>query len=78
MGRRLRTQLDLLHPVTSQKVVDKQQRTTVDKGPRRFNVGDKLFARNFGSPGSKWKPVVVSQISGPVSYYVAADDGRTF
>ena len=73
MGRRLRTHLDLLHPVTSQKAVDKQQRTTVDKRPRRFSVGDKLLARNF-SPGPKWIPVVVSQISGYVSYYVAADD----
>ena len=38
MGRRLRTHLDLLHPVTSQKAVDKQQRTTVDKSPRRFSA----------------------------------------
>ena len=34
MGRRLRTHLDLLHPDTSQKVRDKQQKETTTKTPR--------------------------------------------
>ena len=50
MGRRSRTHLDLLHPDISQKVMEKQQKLVSSKVPRRFQVGDKLFVRNFHGP----------------------------
>ena len=71
MGRRLRTHLDLLHPDTS-KVQDKQQ-VGSEKSPRTFKVGDKLFAKNFH--GTKWIPVIVSKVTGPLSYHVSTSDG---
>ena len=74
MGRRLRTHLDLLHPDIS-KVQDKQQKEVSGKAPRTFKVGDKLFAKNFH--GTKWIPVVVSKVTGPLSYHVNTSDGLT-
>ena len=43
MGRRLRTHLDLLHPDTSQKVIEKQHKLMKDKLPRKFEIGDTNF-----------------------------------
>ena len=74
MGRRLRTHLDLLHPDIS-KVQDKQQKEVSGKAPRTFKVGDKLFAKDFH--GTKWIPVVVSKVTGPLSYHVDTSDGLT-
>ena len=65
MGRRLRTRLDLLHPDISQKVMEKQQKLVSSKTPHRFQVGDKLFARNFHDP--QWIPVKVTRVTGPLS-----------
>ena len=68
MGRRLRTHLDLLHPDISQKIMEKQQKLVSSKIPRRFQVGDKLFARNFHGP--YWISVKVTKVTGPLSYQV--------
>lgn len=52
MGRKLRTIFDLLHPDLSKKIHDKQNKNyTTKRAIRSFQVGDKLFAKNFsGSP----------------------------
>lgn len=75
MGRRLRSHLDLLHPDSSHKAVksqDKQCQAVVP--PRKFQVDDKLFARNY--PGNrKWVQVRVVKITGPVSYQVVTESG---
>ena len=73
MGRRLRTHLDLLHPDVAQRVERKQQKELGKKAPRRFHVGDKLFAKNFQS--SNWIPVTVSKVLGPLSYQVTTSEG---
>ena len=73
MGRRLRTHLDLLHPDTSKRVIDKQEKSiSTNKAPRTFKIGDKLFAKNFHGP--QWIPVVVCKVSGPLSYHVKTED----
>ena len=42
---------------------------------REFNVGDKVFSKNFGS-GSKWLPGKIVRVSGPVSFHVELEDGK--
>ena len=56
MGRKLRTQLDLMHPDLSSKVAEKQWKQQ-EKGcthtERKFEPGDKCYVRNY-RPGDKW------------------------
>ena len=73
MGRRLRTHLGLLHPDTSQKVIEKHHKLMKDKLPRKFEIGDKLLAKNFH--GSAWIPVTVTKVTGPLSYHVENENG---
>ena len=75
MGRRLRTHLDLLHPDTSQKDIEKQDKLAkVTKRCRKFVVGDRLYARNYRG-NNKWIPVIVTRILGPVSYQIQTSSG---
>ena len=60
MGRRLHTTLDFLHPDTSKRVEDKQRKLIIDKSPRTFAVGDKVFAR--GILHKKWIPARVTRL----------------
>ena len=78
MGRKPRTLLDLLHPDSSHKAVEKEakQRQLKSHSTRKFTVNDKLFAKNFHGP-SKWIPVTVVKVTGPVSYQVVTEDGIT-
>ena len=79
MGRRLRTHLDLLHPDSSAPKANDKQHKSVNIGsrPRVFKEGDKLFAKHFGTGPEKWIPVIVSKVSGPLSYQVTTSDGIT-
>ena len=47
MGRWLHTSLDLLHPDTSSKVLEKQDKLIRNKPFHKFEIGDTLFARTF-------------------------------
>ena len=73
MGRRLQTHLDLLRPDVAQRVERKQQKELEKKVLRIFDVGDKLFAKNFQS--SNWMPVTVSEVLGLLSYQVTTSEG---
>ena len=73
MGRRIRIRLDLLHPDTSKTVIARQQRLISHKKPRKFKLGDKLYAKNFH--GEKWIPVTVIKLTGPLLYQVQTDAG---
>ena len=56
MGRRLRSHLDLLHPDTSSKMGSKAEKNVSGKNPRKFSVGDTIFAKNFhGDSGYQLK-----------------------
>ena len=75
MGQRLRNHLDLLHPDTSRKVIEKQDKLAkVTKRCRKFAVGDRLYARNYRG-NNKWIPVIVTRFLGPVSYQVQTSSG---
>ena len=47
MGRRLRTNLDLLHPDTAVRMNEKQEKSILGRAPRQFEVGQKVYANNF-------------------------------
>lgn len=79
--RKLRCRLDLLHPqemvagkVTRSQEAQKHHHTG---SPRYVNLEPKtpVFVRNFAA-GPKWRPAVVTQKHGPISYKCQLDDGR--
>lgn len=70
MGRNLKTRLDLLKPDVKRRV-DKKLFTNETKSMKVFNVGDKVWARNF-TGGVKWVPGKVIKQLGPVLYHVSA------
>ena len=78
-GRRLRSQLDQLHPDLGRKVRQSQERQKqghdVCSQLRKFRVGEKVSACNYGQ-GPLWLPGEVVRVSGSVSYSVALEDGR--
>ena len=68
LGRCPRSHLDLIHPDTSVKVTQIQERQKsahdLHAKLRKFRVEDLVYARNF--QGSRvWSPGVVTEISGP-------------
>ena len=67
MGSRLRTHLDLMRPDVSNQVRTKQgcQKTLHDHHAReqQFEVGDSVFACNFGT-GWKWLAGTVVTVKG--------------
>ena len=79
MGRQLRTRWDLLKPDMSNTVRQRQekQKERHDRHVRfrRFEVGQSVMVRNFGS-GDSWIPAVVAEQLGPVTYLVDASGGR--
>ena len=78
-GRKLRSQLDLLKPNLAKAADETPDRQEVahDKQatPRRFHVGDCVYARNYSS-GPKWLPGQVVQVEGSALYHVKLKDGR--
>lgn len=78
-GRKLRTQLDYLHPDLSRQVQQSQDRQKqghdVHSRLREFSVGDNVYARNYGQ-GPLWLPGKVIDVSGSVSYLILLEDGR--
>ena len=51
MGRRLRTQLDLLRLNLDSKEQDRQKQRPVHMPSRQFAVGDTVYVRNYGGGG---------------------------
>ena len=78
MGRRLRCQLDLVHPDTAKKILQRQDKQITSNAKlRSFEVGDKVFVRNF--PGTKkWVPGTIVKKTGPLSYHIKSTDGINF
>ena len=80
LGRRLRTRLDLLKPHTADRVEQKQSQQKAHHDARAksciFMLGDAVFVKNYGS-GLRWLPGKIEQVTGPVSFQVKLDDGRT-
>ncbi|RXN11097.1 putative protein K02A2.6-like protein [Labeo rohita] len=73
-NRELRTNFELLKPVTLKETVLQQQKNQVLQRKlrakdRTFLTGSSVLARNYGS-GPKWVPATVETQTGPVSYKV--------
>ena len=79
MGRRLRTQLDLLCPDTGRNVQQSQERQKrahdSHAKPRHFKVDDTVYARNY-SRGPSWLAGVVVEQEGSVLFRVRLLDGK--
>ena len=80
LKRELRTRLDLLRPDNATKVGEKQAAQKLDHDShaklREYKIGDNVMARNFGS-GPKWESAVVVERTGPLSYTVQLNSGRS-
>ena len=80
LGRNLCSRLDLLKPNLEQKVAEKQRRQQFDHDKhsrvRQFSDGEKVFLKNQGR-GETWLPGHIIESSGPVSFKVQLQDGRT-
>jgi len=72
--------LDLLKPSTVEKVVAKQlkQKETHDKQCKHctFSVGEKVYVKN-NRKGKNWLSSYIVKETGPVSFQVKLEDGRT-
>ena len=79
MGRRLRSQLDILKPSIADRVSNKQeeQKRGFDKGTmhRSYAIGDTVWVRNF-SQGPIWLAGEAVQLKGECSLNVKLTDGR--
>ncbi len=42
---------------------------------REFQVGDKVYARDYSHNGNKWLSATITQVTGPVSYVIKLTDG---
>ncbi|CAG9787188.1 unnamed protein product [Diatraea saccharalis] len=76
LGRQVRTTFDLLRPSTSELVKQKQMKQIRYRNgsDRQFNVGDKVFFKLFKNNSFSWEKGVVSDRSGPLTYYVRFQD----
>ena len=79
LGRHPKSRLDLIKPMTADRVEAKQlnQKSQHDarSKDRCFQEGDTVFVRNFQT-GDKWLLGVISKQTGPVSYMVKLTNGR--
>ena len=78
-NRRPRTKLDLLRPSVEARVEKKQQdqKRAHDKSakPRKFNLKDKVYVRNFTN-GDSWTPGTIIKLISPLSSIIELEDGR--
>ena len=80
MGRHLRTQLSLIRPNLAVHVAARQkhQKEHYDKNTaqRVLEIGDSVFVRNF-LRGPPWLPGTLESYSGPRSFVINLEDGRS-
>ena len=79
LGHWPKSRLDLLKPMTADRVEAKQlkqkQQHDASAVDRSFKEGDRVFVKNFQS-GEKWLPGVIVKKRGPVSFRVRLSDGQ--
>ncbi|KAJ0172353.1 hypothetical protein K1T71_012326 [Dendrolimus kikuchii] len=77
--RALRNRLDLLRNqhTLENNVFDRQRRQSgyTDRTPRTLDIGDTVWARNYGSP-DKWVEGTVRKAEGSRRYIIDSGDGR--
>ena len=79
-GRRLRTALDITKPSFSTKKKEKNRNGMIcraqNRRMREFSNGQEVFIRNFGV-GSRWISGVIVNSSGPLTWLIKLEDGKT-
>ena len=80
IGRRLRSQLDLVLPsakshVRRQQFQQKQQHD-MHACERTFTLNDDVFVKNFASASPNWLPGKIVTVRGPVSYDIQLKNGK--
>jgi hypothetical protein len=72
--RPLRTRLDNLRPNLNKRVTTQLYRESTYNGSggryRTFNLGEKVWARNYVNGKEKWVPASIVEIAGPLNYKV--------
>ena len=80
LGRRPRTQLEMVLPDMTCKVQKRQQlqKKNHDKrsAPRNFKVGDTVYVRKFPS-NDDWIPGTIMKNTGPLSFIIKLETGQT-
>ena len=81
MSRRLRSRLDLFHPELSGRVATRQEKQKElhdnQKPSRQFTVNDQVYVENFPTKIPRWIPGTVAKVTGPLSYVIKLQDGKT-
>ena len=81
LGHQIRTRFDLLQPDREHHFCSKQatQKTWHDTQTKdgEFQVGRHVLARDWRDTPAGWKPGVVAEHTGPLSYNILLDSGRT-
>ncbi len=79
LGRRPRSRLDILRPLTAERVENQQlhQKSKHDAHAhnRSMQAGEPVFVRNYHQ-GDNWLPGTIEKQTGPVSFAVTLSDGR--
>ena len=76
MGRKLRTVVGMLHPDSTNRVLDKQDKQKSSNRQKSFKIGDKFYAKDYSSCGI-WILVTVMEITGLISILQAGDRFRS-
>ena len=80
LGRQVRTRFDLLRPDQECQVCAKQawQKMGHDNKAkdRELHIGERILARDWRDSHTQWKPGVVAECRGPLSYLVQMDSGQ--
>ena len=77
-GRRLKTALDIIKPSLSNNMEKNRKMIcrAQNRRMREFSNGQEVFIRNFGV-GSRWISGVIVNSSGPVTWLIKLEDGKT-
>ncbi|XP_049868122.1 uncharacterized protein K02A2.6-like [Pectinophora gossypiella] len=75
LGRNVRTPLDLLRPSASHMIMRKQLAQIEYKAGynRYFNIGERVFFKNFKNNTATWERGTITDRIGPLTYIVAYD-----
>lgn len=72
--RRFRTRFDILHPLSTKPISERQIESNREVPVRTFRLKDKVWLRNY-TRGEKWVKGEVFRIKGPVRFLVKMVDG---
>ena len=79
MKRKPKSTLDLVRPDLTCRVIGKQQKQyhNIHSKQLEFSIGDNVFSLIHSRNSQTWLPATITAITGPLTYVVQLDDGRT-